>query len=390
MGLREYKPIKIAINALSGKVGGGLTGFQCLLPKLGEMTCSDEVTVLVSASQETIRKNIPPHFKVYIAPFSTNQSIIRLVYEQIVLPFLLFRWGTDLLYSVGNATSLLAPCKILLLVENASPYSNLNFSWSFAQRCRLKMLKVIGYFSMKRANKVRFVSENSYKTLSDRFKFLQDKSIIITHGFSRIATEQQIYQNDDPFILTVSSVAPYKNIERIISAFGHLVNQYHYSGKLLIVGAWTYQKYKDQLEIHSVPDELRSRVNFVGEIKFEELPLFYRAADAFVFVSLIETFGLPVLEAMGYEVPVIVGSSVVNSPLDFNPYNEICAEGAAYCNPLDPQDIARVIHLVISDEKKRETMIGVGRKRAELYRWESVAHQLHDCFHAIASEMPEG
>ena len=145
--MREYKPIKIAINALSGKVGGGLTGFQCLLPKLGEMTCSDEVTVLLSSDQEMIRKIIPPHFKVFLVPLSSGQYVRRFVYEQIVLPFLFFRWGTDILYSVGNTTSLLAPCKVVLLVENASPYSNSTFPWSWAQHIRLLMLKIIGYLS---------------------------------------------------------------------------------------------------------------------------------------------------------------------------------------------------------------------------------------------------
>lgn len=389
MGLHEYKPIKVAINAISAKVGGGVTGFQFLFPKLGEINCSDEIIVILSPNQKTLRNIIPPHFTVRFAFSGSKHLPLRFIYEQLVLPFLLFRWGVDLLYSAGNITSLLAPCKVFLLVENASPYSNLTLPLRWVDRLRMTLLKMAGYLSMRRANAVRFVSENSCNIFSDKYKFLQDKSIVISHGFSRLSGKQQMYQNDDHFILTVASVAPHKNIETLIAGFVYLVNENHYPGNLLIVGSSEYSReYKKQVEINEVTEEFRARIIFAGEKTPEELSWFYRHADAFALVSLAETFGMPVLEAMGYGAPVIVGRFINKNRLYFNPFYEICGEGALYCDPLNPKDIAKTIHLVLNDKQKREAMISVGRQRSELFKWESVARHMHECFHAVVADIP--
>ena len=81
-------------------------------------------------------------------------------------------------------------------------------------------------------------------------------------------------------------------------------------------------------------------MRFEGKKTPEGVVAYFRAADVFVLVSLEETVGLPVLEALGYGAPVVLGKCPGNEIQYFNPFEEVCGEAAIYCNPLDAPSIA--------------------------------------------------
>ena len=118
-----------------------------------------------------------------------------------------------LLYSVGNITSILAPCKVVLLIENCNPYSKLNLEWSKKDLLRNALLRKLTRLSAMRAKKIRFASDNSKNLIVNLLKIPKDKCITIYHGFQKKETNRRIYKKyksllKSNYILSVTAVAP--------------------------------------------------------------------------------------------------------------------------------------------------------------------------------------
>jgi glycosyltransferase involved in cell wall biosynthesis len=175
------------------------------------------------------------------------------------------------------------------------------------------------------------------------------------------------FQISDQYILFVGTLQPRKNITRLIEAFSCL-KPYALSLRslqLVIVGkkGWQYK------EILKAPNKfgVADRVKFLDFVSDEDLPSLYKNALCYVLPSLYEGFGLPVLEAMKYDCPVIT-SNVSSLP-------EAGGDAALYVDPMNVQDIAEKIELLIRDEKLRRELIGKGRKQIKKFSWEKAAKE---------------
>lgn len=167
------------------------------------------------------------------------------------------------------------------------------------------------------------------------------------------------------YIMYVGQQSDYKNIKRLGDAHQKLLEKYPDLG-LILVGkknasakineAYFNQKgYKNILFTDFIPDEQRDW-------------LFSNAA-AYVFPSLMEGFGLPALEAMGYGAPVASSNS--------EPLPEVYGDAAHYFNPLDIDDIARAIDDILTDPTLRESLIKKGHNQLKKYSWKRMAEQTH-------------
>ena len=373
--------MRIVVNALSVFSGGGLTSMVNLLPALARVDRENEYVVIVSATQKAVASQIPKNLLVHRVGFNPRNVLVRLLYEQLVLPFVLWRLGARWLYSVGSITTLLAPCKVLLLIENANPYSVLDVAWNRKDRLRNWALRTLGGLSARKADVVRFLSENSRDIICGIINIPLSKTIVIPHGLA----EQSVHAGPadkalnlpDRFILTVSNLGPHKNIHTLVDAFEKLVTVHQYPGSLVIVGAKHYPEYYESLRSRIESKRLGSKVIFHGWVDPESLPALYRKAKVFVFPSAEETFGMPVVEAMGYGVPVVVPSSAARF---FIPYEEICISGAEYFDAFDSASLCEHIWRVLTDKQKRENIVTAGKERARHYRWDDVATHLAAVF----------
>ena len=176
-----------------------------------------------------------------------------------------------------------------------------------------------------------------------------------------------------PFVLFVSSLWPYKNCDGLLRAWalarGDLGDR-----QLAIVGAGRDEKYVASL--HSLAAELgiAPDVNFVGAIPLEETVSFYRAADAFVYPSLNETFGLPILEAMACGCPVVTS--------DTSAMPETAGGAAALSDPQDPASIAKAIIEALGPGRDR--MRDLGLRRAAQFTWGATAASTLDVYREVA------
>jgi len=180
--------------------------------------------------------------------------------------------------------------------------------------------------------------------------------------------------HERPYVLFVGSVKPHKNLSRLLQAFSSV--QMDIPHDLVIIGRGEGLITGDASAM-AMASAMGDRVIWVGELGHgdELLRRYYRHADVLVMPSLYESFGLPALEALASGCPVIV-SRVAGLP-------EVYGEGAMYCDPYDPSDIAERIRLMVSDRGVRQRYLAAGHAIAMRYDWNTTAEQLADVVRAL-------
>lgn len=166
----------------------------------------------------------------------------------------------------------------------------------------------------------------------------------------------------DRYLLFVSTLEPRKNVIGVVRAF-ELVAGWGYEGSLVLVGRWGWRTEAIRREIEGSP--LRARILHLDYVARDELPGIYRAADALLFPSWLEGFGLPMLEAMACGAPVVTsGQSAMP---------EIAGPAAVYVDPSNPHSIASAVTSLTRDVDHRERLVRLGKERASRFTWELAA-----------------
>ncbi|MBD1869721.1 glycosyltransferase family 4 protein [Cyanobacteria bacterium FACHB-471] len=178
-------------------------------------------------------------------------------------------------------------------------------------------------------------------------------------------THSVSYDFSKPYILFVSTIEPRKNINVLIKAFNLLKQKHKIEHHLILIGqkGWQYKPIFAEIE-RSPWNHCIHHLNYLSD---ELVALFYSKADVFVYPSHYEGFGLPVLEAMTLEAPVIT-SNTSSLP-------EVAGDAALLVDPNDVADIANAILRVVSDRTLRQELIRKGKEQAKLYSWERTAHE---------------
>jgi glycosyltransferase involved in cell wall biosynthesis len=177
-----------------------------------------------------------------------------------------------------------------------------------------------------------------------------------------------------PFVLFVSSLWPYKNCDGLLRAWavarGELADR-----QLVIVGPGRDEKYLESLHKLAADLGISADLVFTGGVPLEETVQFYRAADAFVYPSLNETFGLPILEAMACGCPVVTS--------DTSAMPETAGGAAVLSDPKDPASIARAIVEAVGPGRDR--LRDLGLHRASQFTWGATASSTLDVYREVAA-----
>ncbi|HEY9606659.1 MAG TPA: glycosyltransferase family 1 protein [Allocoleopsis sp.] len=173
------------------------------------------------------------------------------------------------------------------------------------------------------------------------------------------------YDFSIPYLLFVSTIEPRKNIASIIAAFNRLKQKHKIEHHLVLIGrkGWHYEPIFAAIE----NSPWSHQIHHLDYLSDELVALFYSKADAFVYPSHYEGFGLPVLEAMTLGTPVIT-SNTSSLP-------EVAGDAALLVDPDDSTSLADAILKAIGDSQLRAELIGKGKERAKLYSWERTAQE---------------
>lgn len=254
----------------------------------------------------------------------------------------------------------------------------------------LKQLKSWTGYSVRKAKRIITISQASKDDIIKLYGIEPEKIAVIYPGIKQhVSLTPHIYPMNelktkykigDDFLLFVGTLQPRKNIVRVIEAFSQLKKQKTENKEqdlqLIIVGrkGWQYE------EILAAPEkyDVKDKVKFLDFVPDEDLTLFYQHAKVFVWPSLYEGFGLPILEAMQQGCPVIT-SNVSSLP-------EAGGDAALYVDPQSVEEIAGAMGKVLTDKKLRDEMIAKGRKQVEKFSWEKAAQETLAVLQQVAKE----
>jgi len=241
----------------------------------------------------------------------------------------------------------------------------------------LLQLKSWTAYSIKKAKKVLTISNSTRDDIIKEYNVPSEKVVVTYLGIKemislepRVHSMNQLkakYGVSDHFVLFVGTLQPRKNITRLIEAFAQVLKSEKIPDdlQLVIVGrkGWLYE------EILEAPQKLDiiDKVKFLDNVEDDELALFYKHALCYVLPSLYEGFGLPVLEAMQHNCPVIT-SNVSSLP-------EAGGDAALYIDPEDVDDIAEKIKKLVIDDKLRKILIEKGKQQVKKFSWEKTARE---------------
>ena len=178
---------------------------------------------------------------------------------------------------------------------------------------------------------------------------------------------RQQYSDGQPYFLYVGAVHPRKNTHRLIEAFSRFKRQTGAGAKLLIAGRFAWQTGPVRGAFEASP--FREDIRFLGFVPDENLPELMGGACGFVYPSLFEGFGLPLLEAMHCDVPLI---SSQNSSLP-----EVAGAAALLIDPLDVAQLAIAMQRLYEDQGLRQQLIEAGRRQRQKFSWDKTTEVVY-------------
>ncbi|MBA3680429.1 MAG: glycosyltransferase family 4 protein [Bacteroidetes bacterium] len=334
-------------------------------------------------------KNPDVHF-VFVFDRNFNEDFIfadnvtpLVLSPQARHPFLYYAWfqhsvkgllnkmQPDLFLSPDGFLSLGAKCKQLPVIHD------INFL-HHPQDSKWLTSKYYNYYFpkfAKEASRIATVSEYSKQDIVKNYGINADKIDVVYNGINsffkpvdeaaKLQTKQK-YTAGKNYFVNVGSLHPRKNITNLIRAFSLFKKESGSDLKLVLAGP----HYWGLSEIHKIIIEtnLKEEIVFTGRLADEDLNLVLGSAMALTFVPYYEGFGIPLVEAMQAQVPII-SSKVTSMP-------EIAGEAAVYVDPLEVNDIKNAMLQIHKDPQLRESLINKGNLQKQKFSWEKSADLL--------------
>jgi len=294
--------------------------------------------------------------------------------EQILLPLQLIKLRPDLVHFPHFNVPILWWGRQIVtihdLIKHESKGLETTTRWQPLYWLKYLVYKFIVWLAVKRAAKIIVPSKWWKKELVRRYALGPDKIVVTYEGvdekFHQPPTANhkspkilEKYKITKPYVIYAGSLYPHKNVERLVEAVVRL--------RLSLVIVCVRSVFLDRFKQKIKKLKAEKFVNLVGFVSDEELVVLYSQAEAFVFPSLLEGFGLPGLEAMAADCPVVCS----NIPV----LREVYGEAAEYFNPLDVKDMTKKIKLVIKDDERKQKLKKLGLELVKKYSWKKMAKE---------------
>ena len=354
--------IRVLINGVHAHSGGGVTYLRNMLP----MLAADpelELSLVVYEEQLVLFGPIDPRIHVHALGFG-NGFYRRLLWEQVALPFLARRLGADVTFSPANFGPLLAPAPVVLL-RNALAVAETETR--FAKRLYWRVLGVMTALSLLGCRRAIAVSEYAALTLTRRLPAFVEKRVTVVHhgiGPPFVPPPEDAVRED--FVLAVADLYVQKNLHGLLEALDTLKGRFP-DIRLKIAGRAVDREYEARLNDIIAVHALGPRVEMLGEVAPAQLAELYRACALFVFPSTVETFGMPLVEAMASGAP-IVSSDAAAMP-------EVLGEAALFFQPGDTAAMAARLAEVLEDDPLRRRLAEKALARAGQFSWQEAARR---------------
>lgn len=294
-------------------------------------------------------------------PFSTENRLNRILWEQTVWPWHIWRRQPDLIHGMAFALPLLTRCPAVVTIYDLS---FLHYPEQFPA-LQQRYLAAQSRWACRRARRVITISEATRQDVHTFFGVPLAQIDVVYPGVdSAYAPQEETAVTqfkkgrgiDGRFILHVGTLQPRKNIPTLLQAFAQLEDR---TMKLVLIGGkgWLFDEIFAQIQQLGVEE----RVLFPGYVPDAELPLWYASADLFVFPSVYEGFGMPVVEAMACGTPVVASNS--------SSIPEAVGKAGLLFEPHNPSELAERIVSVLQNSQLSAKMRQLGLEQARRFSW---------------------
>lgn len=355
--------MKIGIDArLIHETGVGRY-IQALLSNLPKIDTRNEYVVFVRSNLDkaTISKN----WQVVNADVGWHT-----IQEQIQMPKIYRQARLDLLHIPYFSVPIFLNVPFIVTIHDLT-ISHFATGKATTRSLPIYLLKRLGYFltmhqAVNRAKTVITVSETVRQQILQEYH-LPSAKVRVTYESGEI--ESTVSTSEKPpisssYILYAGNAHPHKNVAALIEVYAMLRQEFS-DLSLVLVGKQDFF-YKELEKLLRKKNLLRGVV-FTGEVENRGLVSWYRNATAFIFPSLSEGFGIPGLEAMQLNCPVVAS--------DIEIFHEIYQDGAVYFNPKSKTDMVEKIRTVIGDPLLRQKLINAGKTRTSAFSWDKMARE---------------
>jgi glycosyltransferase involved in cell wall biosynthesis len=299
----------------------------------------------------------------------------RLLWEQTGLPRVAERFALDVLHSPHYTRPLrrLRCASVVGVMDLTFFVTPQHHTW-LKRRFFQTMLPA----SVRRADRVIAISESTKADLEKWLGVRPDRvdvtplavsdAFIPTIPSHEVEAVRDRYQLPARYILFVGRLAPRKNLPRLLEAYGQLLARCPSAPPLVLAGAWGWHR----RELEAALQRLQTSVRTVGYVADADLPAVYVGADFFVYPSLYEGFGIPVLESLSCGVPTITsrGSSM----------GEVAGDAAELVDPSSVASISAAMERLLGDPARRAELRAKGLIRAKAFSWERTARLTRDSY----------
>jgi glycosyltransferase involved in cell wall biosynthesis len=379
--------VRVAINLLTENPdhpSGAHWFWTRVIPEVAKrLDRGEELHLIVSPKSRHLYQGYGPDVRYITYPWSNERRTARTASEHLYSPLRLPLRRIDVLNTlmapVVNPTwSLVMHLKTMhafTTPEAITPVTRLYRQMNYPRSVRLADAVIINSESLRSEVK-------RYLTVDDSKLKLIYEAVdhdLFKPGDADLARSQVAsYGITKPFVLFVSSLWPYKNCDGLLRAWARIRDEMG-DRQLAVVGAGRDEKYLASLRELAASLGIAEDVVFVGGIPLEATVDFYRAADVFVYPSLNETFGLPILEAMACGCPVVTS--------DTSAMPETAGGAAVLADPSSPESIARAITEALPG---RDRLRDLGFKRAVEFTWGATAASTLDVYREVAEKRKKG
>lgn len=357
-----------------------------LIKNLQEIDKVNEYFIFVKPDVDDQALKETPNFK--IIPLEGRNYPF---WEQIVLPRAAKKYGCDILHCTSNTAPLYSEVPILttlhdiiyleksysqILKGSATPYQKFGnvYRKLVVPQILKKSVKVItvsnfekrrisDFFNLKEKNNLSAV----YNGVGAHFQFIRDQKIL--------KDIKNKYGLPDLFFFFLGNTDPKKNTKRTLKAYSDFRKNYTSDHKLVMLD-YDLEELKRILSEIGDP-ELINQIILTGYVKNEDLPAIYSLSSIFLYPSLRESFGIPILEAMSCGVPVIT-SNTSSMP-------EISGNAGCLVDPENPTQIKDAMIRIVKDKEIRQDLVNKGFKQSKKFSWrmmaESVFAEYNDVYH---------
>jgi len=356
----DTKKVRVLINALHAKSGGGITYLKNLLPLL---KCDDrlELYICLGSSQLELFDTVLQGISVHLLDRGDTRLAV-LATEQIEVPMIAHKISADVIFSPANFGPLAFPNTVILL-RNALSVAFVESR--FGKRLYWLLLCLLTYTSAAFSSRIISVSSYAHDTsLLKSMRNSRSKVSIIPHGVGEIFKSSNAAQRDKNMLLFVSDIYVQKNLHNLIGSMPRILKEFP-KMKLRIAGASIDQEYAQSLRDLADSLGVTEQIVYEGTVPTNELPHLYQTCTLFVFPSTVETFGNSLVEAMACGAVVACSNSAAMP--------EVAGDAVEYFNPDDIDDIGETICNLLSDRERREYLSERALQRASMYSWETTA-----------------